>query len=643
MKQHKAMSRYFHSHAQSIIELSVLGAALVGILGLLIRYAASMSDAQTSQLEAMRMAMRLSAQEAMSTPSDDADKTVHHRNATVLWIEDKPTVEGGEKYGTTTLTPTITFGTGTFTNLLEYPSRWGDMRQLPYMDIIINGRHLTFTTAGFRVVANYVKEYTTYPTTNQVGFAPDVYATRRCEIYNPLYPFDNHRYTPKKIGMCPAWATCEGCPGAGANGDDPIPADTKDPHLRFCRHNCLFKVPKPHGGVWSASKGGSQWGITTEPQPTPGFEGPRRRLVFWTKIPKTDRRFCYGQGDPGWWPNYFCDDEVTDASVAFEERWRLDPVNFKPNGQDIVPVGERHKMQWQWFPILASDAGFNFYGSDNPEKYLNFNGDDNPRDLLAKARRGPFTSVDVDFDGKEESIQGTQEIAKYYWDQGGGNITQSNCQKYSRYRWSDGSFMSEPDWARGNTDLCDSRNEGALRLTTYTISDVWLLDPKAGDLAMDYGTLEEMQNPVPPRPGFTQGKAKILTLKEGQLVTQQTAQATASVDHVSKQKQDSVNMIEREIQLSNDTGRFSVGCDNSFNNGTGPTEGSCGIVPPRPSVTERGHCGDPSSPADCCHKEGREKYVICFDRATNILYVRSKLGLKTGKKMKTTQPARTFP
>ncbi len=266
--------KFFGQKAQSIIELSLLGAALLGILGLLVSYAISLANSQETQLKAMRAAMKLSADESAKisqygflkpqggnyygSTTEPGYKSGHRKSAAVLVIEDKLTVQGGDKYGSTSLTPTISFGSGTVTNLLQYPMRYGDPSQLPYLDMYINGQHFAFTTSGYKYQ----------------HFGTD---------------FCNQNFS----GQLP---------------------------------RCLNNVPVFNGtDMWF-------------------WEGGEPKMpVAWTKIPRTDKRFCYGPNDPA---SHRCNRPNEGGSAyagPYSERFRLDPLN----GTVITDIAERKKLQWQ--------------------------------------------------------------------------------------------------------------------------------------------------------------------------------------------------------------------------------------------------------------------------------------------------------
>ncbi len=145
------MPRIDHGHTQAparrtagqaITELAVFGAILIFLLGTIVRSAAGNSMTQNQNLKAMRMALLASWQGSMSGNTS-------RNSASVLIVEDRLSPDFN-KYGDVDRNPYITSGSGTFTYQLLYPLTPGqdNMRaNMPVMDTWINGQYFPFVTA----------------------------------------------------------------------------------------------------------------------------------------------------------------------------------------------------------------------------------------------------------------------------------------------------------------------------------------------------------------------------------------------------------------------------------------------------------------------------------------------------------------
>ena len=140
------MLKLKNKKAQAAVELAVFGAILIFLLGAIVRSAMSNSYLQNQNFKAMRIAM------LASWNGSKAQNTARN-NASILFIEDRLSPDFN-KYGVLDRNPLIANGSGTFTYMLLYPltgGPGGDNMQanLPVMDVYINGQHFPFTTASY--------------------------------------------------------------------------------------------------------------------------------------------------------------------------------------------------------------------------------------------------------------------------------------------------------------------------------------------------------------------------------------------------------------------------------------------------------------------------------------------------------------
>ncbi|MBI4308988.1 MAG: hypothetical protein HY591_01510 [Candidatus Omnitrophica bacterium] len=199
------------SSGQAATELAVFGAVLIFLIGGIVRSSVSTSYQQNQQLKAMRLALLKSYQ---GTARDS--KYAGRNSVSVLYIEDRLSPDLG-KYGSMERVPFMAQGSGTMSNMLNYPLDAADYQKpqnIPVMDVYINGKYFKFTTARLM----------TKKTSDRVPGVLNPPAG-----YSTSYPAAS---TPSKNGLsrfggwdfrcqCDA-ATCYGCPvfySARANPD----------------------------------------------------------------------------------------------------------------------------------------------------------------------------------------------------------------------------------------------------------------------------------------------------------------------------------------------------------------------------------------------------------------------------------------
>jgi len=126
---------------QAATELAIFGAIIIFVLGAIIRSAISSGQGQDSSLKAMRNALLYSS----SSNTGDTSRS----NASILYVEDRLSPDFG-KFGSVERAPFVAQGSGSMTNTLMYPldlDELRDPRHIPVMDMFINGKHFTFSTA----------------------------------------------------------------------------------------------------------------------------------------------------------------------------------------------------------------------------------------------------------------------------------------------------------------------------------------------------------------------------------------------------------------------------------------------------------------------------------------------------------------
>ena len=167
------MIKIDHKKAQAAAELAVFGAILIFLIGTIVRIAVGNSYTQDYNFKAMRMAMLASWQGSMAAKGKGAAANTSHNSASILFVEDRLTPDNG-KYGDLDRNPFIAQGSGTFSYELLYPWEPGKDKTvdlIPVMDVYINGQHFPFTTASYVTDQRIVRPvcspdggpYTSYP------------------------------------------------------------------------------------------------------------------------------------------------------------------------------------------------------------------------------------------------------------------------------------------------------------------------------------------------------------------------------------------------------------------------------------------------------------------------------------------------
>jgi hypothetical protein len=144
-------------------------------------------------------------------------------------------------------------------------------------------------------------------------------------------------------------------------------------------------------------------------------------------------------------------------------------------------------------------------------------------------------------------------------------------------------------------------------------------DPAGGDIDSSWDT-----NTCGPKPGL-QSNTQIYTftkngtylqIKEGQLYNPETGQVVRSVN-----KRDTIDLIQRQIQLSNNNYRFCSG-----NTPKSCVADDCKDYPVNPVEA----CVSGTGGADSCFSQTNIKKT-CFDSSDNMLFVRSRLEDRGGR------------
>ena len=144
-----------HHGGQALAEIAIFGAILIFLLGTIIRSHMNMSYNQNYKVRATKFALKKSIEGSQGGETPN----IAHNSANVMFIEDRLSPDLN-KYNTLDRSPFIAQGSGTMTNMLQYPVDYSDeyKRNIPIMDLFVNGQHFELTVASFVYRTLYTEE-----------------------------------------------------------------------------------------------------------------------------------------------------------------------------------------------------------------------------------------------------------------------------------------------------------------------------------------------------------------------------------------------------------------------------------------------------------------------------------------------------
>ena len=628
---------FFSKAAQSIAELAIFGAILVFVLGLIIRYVAGINMNQTAQLKAMRLAMKMSYAETADGNNPDFYDT-KRKTASVVLIEDRAEV-GTRKFGPQKRSSVVASGSGTYTKLLMMPTLEGS--DPPVLDLFINGEQFPLTTAEFRTIRlAYIDTKGTVERKDDEIFPCHPNAATEDVGPNSLsfYGIEDAMLCDPNIDFRPYWA--ENCTYWRAHKKyygcvvllNKIINNPSDQRSYFCKNvNTPGCHPDDIDKPWemdiydrfNLDRSGTRmypWG--PDPSVISGFD-PYDPST-WDDVPDNQ---CDYEPDRG-----YCD-ALFDGCTEWD-----DSGTPGDRSDDICLNGEAGGYPWQWNKFKGTNYKIGF-------------------------KEGRFSSFDIDFDGKEETLIEFRDMF-------GRHTTVYRDQK-DPYK-ANGDMDRNSNWKKG---------EPAKKLEETTVIEVVVLDFQEGDWDTTYNDLDKKKweqqappgSPAPPTlkqetrmytfSNVSQGWIKriaerdtrlipfprtYLLIEEGKLFQTDPNNPSDRQFIRNTRRTDRADIIERQIQLSNDTGRLCVNPqdtsrirnqDNTF------TEIVCccpdsGDGCPTSDVREDSNyqcnpnAGDPTNASDpgCYYQVDGIAYRHCFDRDSKILYIRSNILEQRGRK-----------
>ena len=208
--------KLFRNNAQAITELAIFGAILIFVIGSIIRTSAQSGMEQNQTLKAMRWAL---SQSLKGVRNENKSRD----SASLLVIEDRLSVDAG-KFGSLERAPFLHSGGGTFSNTIFMPMDWMEKRNIPVMDVFVNGDHFVFSTGRFVVydiqldpgnanmirvwdLTNNVKKY--FPKVADGNWIDNCYTipntttTVGCPVFFTIVPANSAKFC-KEEAACPS-------------------------------------------------------------------------------------------------------------------------------------------------------------------------------------------------------------------------------------------------------------------------------------------------------------------------------------------------------------------------------------------------------------------------------------------------------
>ena len=563
------MLKLNHKKAQAITELAIFGAILIYLLGTIVRTAASNSLTQNQNFKAMRMAM-------LKSWEGSKKANISRNSASVLIIEDRLSPEVG-KYGALDRTPYIANGSGIFSYELLYGLTPGqdDMdANMPVMDFYINGQYFPLTTAAYRKYITLPKGIPTGaipgfpqcnppdPTTGATQ-GPYAYAQGHCQTYpqqcmqnqclrylrdwgvsttsqlltikasqfndiiQPIYLTDSRCGTvtaPPSLAATEDERICQ----AGINGLNIFTYLTQPPSLIINPHYVDFSAMDAEGESYG-----------------------------------TIDNSAYSLNWPAFESNYMAVPPVSGGATSTQTQ--LAAIKAALRGIQTV-FNATSALPYKLFYTLVANPILPQTSKATPSFSLTA-----PacllhpcvnQELSAERTIGHLTGADLMYDLSRNDDPNTVVPPTPV---GASVQNTANLRPYISWQWA-----ATAGTTAGMIGLNTSNNEfptydidGRLKeVTIYSLTynpltgepTVSYVDPQGGDIDPTWDA-----NSFTPRPGL-QNDAEIYTftangtylqIKEGQLLNPESGQVVRSAT-----KRDTIDLISRVIQLSNNTGRF---------------------------------------------------------------------------------------
>ncbi len=507
----KLLKKIYTSKAQAVVELAIFGAILIFVIGSIVRQAMGFAYQQNQILKAMRVAMSASYK---SSQAGNASRN----SANVIYVEDRLTAHSA-KYGAIDRTPYILGGRASHTKQLFLPVESGEYANLQRSDIYINGVHIPLLSQNFKRVC---LTHTKGECASLAACAP---AGRGCKWAGPYDGFTKV-WEPNCVGGCVATnALPKGCDCSTASSCQHLvnPCD-KDAYGNLIDPTCV-------DGVVCAECTAHVIGCVEFR--TTAINVPACRLSP-AKCPVL----------PAW-----CDDTIpcSPNNLPAEKRFDLDRDGIADSTGGTIVVGSGisdvnrsgnyptwKEFSWQWYKVMNYD---------------------------------------------EVYAQGQDIGAGATFDSYGRQLTYSSMASLMTgegFIWQDPAHPSDENAVQAKNifidvdgDLKRERIVGVSHENGSPIpTTIMVIDNQDGDMDYTYNTrdyLNYKNNPLnplyKPKSEITQDVKMYTFVNEGTYLLIEEGKLFGNGRQYVRQtqKKDQIDLIERRIQLANDTGRFCSG------------------------------------------------------------------------------------
>jgi len=565
--------------AQSAVELALFGAILVFVIGSIARSGLATTLAMNLQIKTMRMAFAESYRTALGTYTSGTPSAARN-TASILVVEDRLSVAAGTKHSSTDRFPIGAQSRATMSHTLFLSFDYGENQALPLVDFYVNGQRFPLTTARYKAV---------------------------------------RLSDPAIAGGRPAWIT-RNCDTGQVPPGGSICWDSE----------CLVAQTNPVCSTVTDADGNSVTTCTCT-------EEPAGCAIMFNVVGNYSKSKNWCSSDP------------CSSNMSAADRFDLDfdglpevPASAGPTGPEV----HRGNFMWQWYKVAgakpsypSSWAGYGYYvtcppiafAADTRAATVNIDKD--------KSKNNRNTQLDVDGDYKEEyvlSYSKTDDAGRLRWiyvlDSQDGDLD-FTADNRDAGQWSQAEILDPPTagcLARPlplATDTCAITNPPTTQDAQNYSGGCSRWACQARKVGLDTGVARTYSFTRFNRDNMRKGT--YLRIQEGKLfnpTTDEYVRDTRMTDHV--------DILERSIQLSNNTRRFC-------HDGT-VTDWAAVLDADALKVTDDmgeklfrlGAVSGLTNPVEACNNcfSGDNVEKTCMEETSNIIFVRSRISDLRGRR-----------